>query len=174
MKRIAGLESTIVAAFIIAASSVRSAPITIAGGELDPTITNANVYVAAPTSARVSPGVACRLTKSYVEQVRAGRFTEVVALFAEDAVVLEPAGGTLRGREEIAKFYTGTIGKMRPDIIDVAYTGNDTDCMVVLAVRVDIAGESRYKLASVDHFTLNAAGKFSRMVAFARPSAAAK
>jgi steroid Delta-isomerase len=169
MRRNAGFESTIVAAFIIAAASARSAPITIAGGELDPTITNANVYLAAPTSARVSPGVACRLTKSYVEHVRVGQFTAVAALFAEDAVVLEPAGGTLRGREEIGKFYTGTIGKMRPDIIDAAYTGNGTDCMVVLAVRVNIAGQPRYKLV-----TLNAAGQFSRMVAFARPSAAAK
>ena len=174
MKRNSGLVSATVAALAIGAASVHSAPITIAGGELDATITNADVYVGVPARASVSPGAACRAAKSYVEHVRAGRFTEVIELFAEDAVVLEPAGGTLRSRKEISEFYTGTIGKMRPDVIDVAYTGDDTDCMVVLAVRIAIAGKPRYKLASVDHFTLNAAGKFSRMVAFARPSAAAK
>jgi hypothetical protein len=44
----------------------------------------------------------------------------------------------------------------------------------VQSAPVTIAGKPRYKLASVDHFTLNAAGEFIRMVAFARPSAAAK
>jgi hypothetical protein len=149
-------------------------PVTIAGGELDPTITNADVYVSVPPRASQFPGAACRATKSYVEHIRAGRFTEVVELFAENAVVLEPSGRTLRGHDEIGTFYTDTIGRMRPDTIDVAYTGDDTDCMVALAVRIDIAGQPRYKLASVDHFTLDAAGKFSRMVAFARPQAAAK
>ena len=153
---------------------MHSAPVTIAGGELDATITNADVYVGVPARASVSPGSACRAAKSYVEDVRAGRFAEIVELFAEDAVVLEPAGRTLRSRKEISEFYTSTIGKMRPDVIDVAYTCDDTDCMVVLAVRIAIAGEPRYKLASADHFTLNAAGKFIRMVAFARPSPAAK
>jgi hypothetical protein len=153
---------------------LESAPVTIAGGELDPTITNADVYIGVPPRAGHFPGAACRATKSYVDLVRAGRFTEVVELFAENAVVLEPSGTTLRGHDEIGKFYTDTIGKMRPDIIDVAYTGDGTDCMVVLAVRINIAGQPRYKLASVDHFTLDAAGKFSRMVAFARPLAAAK
>jgi hypothetical protein len=34
--------------------------------------------------------------------------------------------------------------------------------MVALAVRAEIAGALRYKLASVDHFTLNAQGKVTR------------
>jgi len=174
MKRNSVLVSVTVAALAIGAGRVHSAPITIAGGELDATITNADVYVGVPARASVPPGSACRAAGRYVDHVRAGRFVELVELFADDAVVLEPAGRTLRGRKEISEFYTGTIGKLRPDVIDVAYTGDAIDCMVVLAVRIDIAGEPRYKLASVDHFTLNAAGKFIGMVAFARPSGAAK
>ena len=155
------------------ATGVDAAPVAIAGGELDPAITSANVYLDVPARASHVAGAACRATQKYVELVRDGRFTEVVDLFAENAVVLEPAGGVLRGHGEIGKFYTETIGRMKPVIIDVAYTGDDADCMVTLAVRVSIGGLPRYKLASVDHFTLDPAGKFSRMVAFARPSPAA-
>lgn len=168
------LISIVVATFLLGAASAHSAPVTIAGGELDATITNADIYIGIPARANVSPGAACRATKSYVERVRAGQYADIVELFAADAVVLEPAGGTLQGYKEINQFYTGTIGKMKPDVIDVAYTGDDNDCMVVLAVRITIAGNPRYKLASLDHFTLNAAGKFSRMVAFARPTTTAK
>jgi hypothetical protein len=168
------LGSKAIVALAIVAGGAQSAPVSIAGGDLDPSITSADVYEGVPVRASHVAGAACRAARNYVEYVRAGRFAEVARLFAQNAVLLEPAGGTLRGHDEISRFYSDTIGKMKPDIIDVAYTGDDRDCMVALAVRITIAGQPRYKLASVDHFSLESMGKFSRMVAFARLSAAAK
>jgi hypothetical protein len=58
---------------------------------------------------------------------------------------------------------------MKPQIVAVAYTGDDRQCMVALAHRVELGGRPRYMLASVDHFILRDDGKIDSMVAFARP-----
>jgi hypothetical protein len=170
MKRVSPALAAATAAVLAGTGTAYSAAVTIAGGELDSSVSGADVYVGVPESASVPPGTACRVAKSYVDYIQAGRFSEVVDLFADDAVILEPTRQNVRGRARIVEFYQGTIGKMKPELVAVSYLGDDTDCMVALAVRANIAGELRYKLASVDHFTLNAKGKIMRMVAFVRPS----
>jgi hypothetical protein len=157
-----------IAAPLAGTDTTYSAAVTIAGGELDPNVSGVDVYVGVPESASIPPGAACRVAKSYVDYIQAGRYCEVADLFADDAVILEPTRQHVRGRARIVEFCQTTIGKMKPELIAVSYLGNDTDCMVALAVRTNIAGELRYKLASVDHFTLNTAGKVTRMVAFVR------
>ena len=76
---------------------------------------------------------------------------------------------SLKGRAQIDEFYTKYIGGMKPHVIAVAYTGDDRQCMVALANRVELDGKPRYMLASVDHFILREDGKIDSMVAFARP-----
>lgn len=147
-----------------------AAPVTIAGGDLDPGQPRADVYLATPPSAQPPAGAACALAKTYVDYVRAGRFAEMAGLFTPDAALLEPTRQNVRGGAAIARFYQTTIGAMRPDLIAVFYLGDQTDCLVELAVRTMIDGAPRYRLASVDHFTVDSSGKAVRMVAFARPS----
>ena len=146
-----------------------TANIIIAGGALDSSETTVDVYVGTPVAGKVPRGNACQSAKKYVGYVQSGRYAEVAGLFAEDAVVLEPTRQHTIGRARIEEFYRNTIGKMKPEIVAVAYVGDDTDCMVSLAVRANIGGQLRYKLASVDHFTLNSNGKFDSMVAYIRP-----
>ncbi len=143
--------------------------IVIAGGEIDGGIEGADVYVAVPNRAEPAEGRACQAAKTYVDLINEGRFTEVADLFSDDAVILDPARRRLRGHSEILDFYLNAIGDMRPEIIDVAYVGDDTDCMVELAAKRPVRDEMRYTLVSVDHFTLGSDGKVVRMVAFARP-----
>ena len=142
---------------------------TIAGGPLDPAYDKADVYLETPPSAPVPPGKACQLAAHYVGLINAGDYLGAAALFADDATFLEPMRPSLKGRAQIDEFYTKTIGAMKPNVVAVAYTGGDRECMVALANRVQLDGKTRYHLASVDHFILRDDGKVDSMVAFARP-----
>lgn len=143
-------------------------PSQVAGGALDPAARPRDVYLAKPVAAVADPQTACVVAERYVSLVNAGRYAQVPQLFAVDAVLMEPGGNSARGHEEINAFYTGRIGSMRPTLVPVAYVGNQTDCMVELAVERQIDGATRYTLTSIDHFTVDATGKATRMVAFSR------
>ena len=150
-------------------ASAMEAPMVVAGGELDPAFPGADVYRAEPRAPVVPPGRACALAQRYVELVNAGKYAEVAALYADDATFLEPMRPNLHGRAQIDEFYTKRIGGMQPTVAAVAYLGNDSECMVELALRTEMAGQQRYVLVSIDHFILNEEGRIRSMAAFARP-----
>lgn len=152
------------------ASAASAGQVVIAGGALDPAYTGADVYIDTPPPPKVPRGQACKMAKAYVDYHQAGRFADVPGLFAADAALLEPTRLNIRGKEAITKFYAKAIGSLKPDIAAVFYLGDATDCMVELAVRQMIDGKLRYRLASMDHFTVDATGKIIRMVAFQRMS----
>ena len=144
-------------------------PMIVAGGQLDPVFPIADVYIGTPATPAVPPGRACALAAHYVALVNAGKYLEVAALFADDATFLEPMRPTLHGRAEIDEFYTKRIGGMAPQVMGVRYFGNDSECMVELALQTEIAGQQRWVLVSIDHFILGDDGKVISMTAFARP-----
>jgi hypothetical protein len=144
-------------------------PMVIPGGHLDPAFPNADVYIGTPDNPAPPPGRACALAARYVELVNAGKYLEVARLFADDATFLEPMRPTLHGRAQIDEFYTKRIGGMAPQVMAVKYYGDDTECMVELALQVDLAGQKRWVLVSMDHFILGEDGKVKSMTAFARP-----
>ena len=144
-------------------------PMAIPGGQLDPTYPDADVYLGAPAEPVVPPGRACALAKRYVDLVNTGKYAEVAALYADDATFLEPMRPTLHGRREIDEFYTKRIGGMAPTVRAVKYFGDDSECMVELALQTELGGQKRWVLVSMDHFILDADGKVRSMTAFARP-----
>jgi hypothetical protein len=146
-----------------------AAPMTIAGGALDPAFDRTDVYLKTPPSAPVPPGKACEVAARYVALINAGDYLGAAALYHDEATFLEPMRPNLQGRRQIDEFYAKTIGAMNPHVIAVAYTGNDRECMVALANKFMHEGKARYALASVDHFILRDDGKIDSMVAFARP-----
>lgn len=149
---------------------IAAAPITIAGGQIDPAFPDADIYLAPPPPGEVPPGRACRVAQRYLELVNSGDYHAIVDLFADDAAVLEPMRATARGRAEIDAFYSRTIGPMRPRIVGVSYSGDDKSCYLTNVREHEIAGQKRYALASVNHFLVNAKGKVVSMVAFSRPA----
>lgn len=163
------LSMAFIALMMISAAARASDPVQIAGGTLDPNFSDTDVYVGVPTSAKAASGAACRVAQDYITFVHNGQYDRVADLFSSSAVVLEPTRQHVQGRDAIAKFYAETIGRMKPDIVAVSYVGDETDCVVTIAVRERIATQPRYKLASVDHFTLDATGKVVCMVVFVRP-----
>jgi hypothetical protein len=167
LKRIA----TVAAASVLLATpgAAGAAPAAVvAGGALDPSIASMDVYLAEPIRADAPATRACQAARSYVELADGGRFAEMPELFAENAVVMDPAGRTLQGRSQITDFYEGPIRRMRPRLMAVAYVGDEVDCMVELATLKPVEGRLRWVLVSIDHFTMAADGKVARMVAFAR------
>ena len=144
-------------------------PMVVPGGTLDSRFTGAEVYVGRPEPATPPPGKACAAASAYVGHINAGRYREAANLFADDGLLLEPMRTTYRGLAEIRTFYEGRIGPMKPEVVPVAFVGNDRDCMLEMASLSTIGGEKRFALVSVNHFTVNAAGKVIRMIAFARP-----
>ena len=54
---------------------------------------------------------------------------------------------SLKGRAQIEEFYTKTIGRMKPHVIAVAYTGDDHQCMVELANRFEHNGRTALPLS---------------------------
>ena len=144
-------------------------PMRIAGGVLDPAYPGADIYLGKPKAPAVPPGRACAVAERYVALVNAGKYAEVAALYRDDATFLEPMRPTLRGREEIDAFYTRRIGDMRPAIAAVSYLGNDRECMVELALGIELDGRQRYALVSVDHFIVDEDGRIVSMIAFGRP-----
>lgn len=163
------LSMALIALIMVSAATGASNPVQIAGGALDPAFNDADVYIGVPTPAKAAAGPACRVAQDYIAFVQSGQYDKVVELFSSSAVLLEPTRQHVQGREAIAKFYAETIGRMKPDIVAVSYVGNKTECMVAIAARENIAMQSRYKLVSVDHFTLDTTGKVVSMVAFVRP-----
>lgn len=141
----------------------------IPGGQLDPAFPGADIYRETPPAPRVPRGRACAVAARYVALVNAGKYLEVAALFADDATFLEPMRPTLHGRAEIDAFYTRRIGAMAPQVRAVSYFGNDRQCLVELALQIEIGGAKRWALVSMDHFILGADGKLASMIAFARP-----
>jgi hypothetical protein len=154
---------------LLALTPLAAGAAVIPGGQLDPAIDDADIYLVTPAAPRIPRGRACALAARYVALVNAGKYLEVAALFADDATFLEPMRPTLHGRAEIDEFYSKRIGAMAPQIMAVAYFGNDRECLVELALQVTIAGQKRWALVSMDHFILRADGKVQSMTAFARP-----
>jgi hypothetical protein len=145
-------------------------PVVVAGGALDASFTGADVYVDTPRAAAAPTGRACAAAAQYVSLITEGQVAKVADLFEADAVVLDPTRRILHGRAAIGAFYENTIGAMRPQLVAVAYLGDDADCVVELAAKRPVRGALRFALVSVDHFTLGPTGKVARMVAFARPA----
>ena len=139
------------------------------GGPFDTNVTGAEVYVGVPQRAKRPAGKACAVAEAYVDHINSGRYRDAADLFADDGVLFEPSRRTYRGRAEIRTFYEGQIGGMRPEVVPVAYLGNDRECMVELAVKTAIGGAQRFALVSIDHFTLDGKGRVASMIAFPRP-----
>ena len=149
--------------------AVPAQAISIPGGVIEENVRDqAEIYVGKPAMATANPS--CRAAERYVHLINTHRYGEVASLFADDAIVLEPRrDGGHRGKAEINRFYTETIGRIQPDLVAVAYTGAGDSCFVALAIKLLINGQERYALASVDHFIQNRRGKVTTMIAFTRP-----
>lgn len=169
--------SGILAAFAALVLAPVAAAQPLPGGELDATVNGAEVYADTPRAADPPPGPACRAARAYVDNVYAGRFDDIVSLFADDAHIFWPtrqddgvtyAVHVMHGREEIGAFYGQVISQYRPNAIPVMLLGNDTDCMMEVAAQMPVEGSMRYRIAAINHFTVDESGKIIRLISMQR------
>jgi hypothetical protein len=141
----------------------------VPGGVLDPAHADKrDVFASPPTDAEAKP--AYRLAQTYVEYVRAGAFDKLPELFTDDAQIYPPLRrAPVVGKQAIIDFYRDTIGKIAPIPKAVSIVGDGAECFMELSIPMDVDGEQRYVLTTIDHFTLAADGRFSRMIVYLRP-----
>jgi hypothetical protein len=100
---------------------------------------------------------------------RAGDFEGVGDLFAADAEHFPPIGGRVVGREVIGAFYKSWAAPMGATIHPVRFVADDPDCVLEFeATTVDNPDEPR--ALSMEIFTVDEAGKITRMAIYRRPS----
>jgi hypothetical protein len=143
------------------------APVTIPGGALDPACRPLDVYLDPPAEADPGASPAARMAQSYVNYVNARRYDEISSLFVDDGVSLPPSQQVVQGREALDAFYP-QIAQVGPKLMAVGYTSSDRDCFIEMALEQDVGGERRYVLVGVNHFTVNADGKATRMLSYVR------
>lgn len=141
----------------------------VPGGMLDPVHADKrDVFIDTPVDAKASP--AYRLAQTYIEHVQARDFHKLPDLFTEDAVIFPPLRRTpVVGKAEIVDFYENTIAKVTPIAKAVSIFGEGNDCFMELSIPMDVDGEQRYVLTTIDHFTLAPDGRFNRMIVYLRP-----
>jgi len=167
-----GRLATVLSALVTLLSSQVAAaegPMIIPGGQLDRAYPKADIYLETPHEPSIPPGAACQVAKRYVDLVNAGKYAEIAELYADDATFLEPVRPSLQGKQAIRDFYTRRIGSFQPEVTPVAFIGNDVECVMELAMKMEIDGRPRWLLVSVDHFVLDGDGDVKLMVVFSRP-----
>ena len=143
--------------------------LSVPGGVLDPAHADKrDVFIGTPADAVASP--AYRLAQTYVELVQSREFHKLPDLFTDDAVIYPPLRrAPVVGRAAIVDFYNNTIAKVTPVAKAVSIHGEGNDCFMELSIPMDVDGEQRYVLTTIDHFTLAPDGRFNRMIVFLRP-----
>jgi hypothetical protein len=107
------------------------------------------------------------MAQSYIDCVNARRYDEISSLFVDDGISLPPSQQVVQGRAALDAFYP-QIARVGPKLMAVGYTSTDRDCFVEMALEQEIGGERRYVLVGVNHFTVDADGKATRMLSYVR------
>ena len=145
-------------------------PLPVPGGDIDPGLADTvDVFCNTPAAASAPP--AWNQAQRYIELVQTRDFAGLPDLFTEDAIIFPPLRRRPAvGRAEITDFYVNTVAKVCPHVIAVSIHGEGQECFMELATQFEVAGRPRYVLTTIDHFTLAADGRFSRMIVYVRPS----
>ena len=115
---------------------------------------------------------ACEIARGYITLVNEGRYSEISALFSENALYLPPTGEIINGRDAIHDFYERFLSALRPSFRLGHVAEQGSDCAIELEA-VDPDSADGYTLTAVDFFTVDASGLISRMAVYLRPAAMA-
>jgi hypothetical protein len=133
------------------------------------TYPNADVFDSPPPAASAHGKRACAPAQRYVELIAAERYDEVGTLFADDAVFVTPIGKVLHGSTEIGKFYAELMPKLKPRNVPISFIADGDECIMELVTATNLDDFAKYRLAAIDHFTVNKQGKIRHLVVYLRP-----
>ena len=105
----------------------------------------------------------------YLELINAQAFHQIGSLFAEDAVVLGPAGDRVVGRQAITSLWGDDFSKTGPSSVTAASMVCEGNvCVAEISPHFPGEAAPRENLV-VDHFTVNGSGEITRLAIYLRP-----
>lgn len=156
------IYSTVIAtAAAIAISATASASVSV--------YPDKDVFDAPPPAASAKGKRACEPAQRYVDLMTEERYDEVGKLFADDAVFVTPTGKVLRGPAEIGAFYAEMMPKFKPRNVPISFIAEGDECIMELVTATILDNFAHYRLAAIDHFTVNADGKIRHLTVYLRP-----
>lgn len=129
----------------------------------------ADIFDAAPPAASAKGKRACAVAQRYVDLIAAERYDQVGTLFADDAVFVTPVGKVLHGAADIGRFYGDLMPKLKPRNVPISFMADGNECIMELVTATNMDNYAKYRLAAIDHFTVNKQGKIRHMVVYLRP-----
>ena len=128
-----------------------------------------DVFDAPPPAATTRGKRACEPAQRYVDLIAAERYDQLGTLFADDAVFVTPIGTVLHGPTEIGDFYNSFLPKIKPRNVPISFIADGDECVMELVTATNLDNYAKYRLAAIDHFTVNKQGKIRHMVVYLRP-----
>lgn len=128
-----------------------------------------DVFDAPPPAAHTRGKRACEPAQRYVDLMAAERYDELRTLFSDDAVFVTPIGKVLHGPAEIGDFYKAFLPTLKPRNVPITFIADGDECVMELVTATNVDNYAKYRLAAIDHFTVNKEGKIRHMVVFLRP-----
>jgi hypothetical protein len=133
------------------------------------TYPDSDVFDSPPPAASAHGKRACAPAQRYVELIAAVRYDEVGTLFADDAVFVTPIGKVLHGSTDIGKFYAELMPKLKPRNVPISFIADGDECIMELVSATNLDNYGKYRLAAIDHFTVNKQGKIRHLIVYLRP-----
>lgn len=107
-----------------------------------------------------------RFAECYVATINRGDYARLSDLFAPDAIFLAPNQQRFTGSEAIGAFYERFLTEIAPQIRISSYVEQGDDC--VFELEAALGGSAEYALGAIDHATVDADGKVTRMAVFTK------
>ena len=102
--------------------------------------------------------------EAYQRHVAAADADALVALFADDAVLLHPAG-EFHGQTAIRGFYEANVLPHKVRMDAVSWVVDGTTCVFELEARAAASGPATY---AIDHMTVGPDGRITRLAIYYR------
>lgn len=128
-----------------------------------------DVFDTPPPAASTRGKRACQPAQKYVDLIAAGRYDQLGSLFADDATFVTPIGKVLHGPAAIGEFYMGFLPTIKPRNVPISFIADGNECVMELVTATNMDNYEKYRLAAIDHFTIDKHGKIRHMVVFLRP-----
>lgn len=128
-----------------------------------------DVFDTPPPAASTRGKRACQPAQKYIDLTAAGHYDQLGSLFADDATFVTPTGSVLHGSKAIGDFYMAFLPTLKPRNVPISFIADGNECVMELVTATNMDNYAKYRLAAIDHFTVDKQGKIRHMVVFLRP-----
>lgn len=128
-----------------------------------------DIFDTAPPAASTRGKRACQPAQKYIDLTAAGHYDQLGSLFSDDATFVTPTGSVLHGPKAIGDFYMSFLPTIKPRNVPISFIADGDECVMELVTATNMDNYAKYRLAAIDHFTIDKRGKIRHMVVYLRP-----